>query len=110
VFRGHTGFGLRFIQISNLKFDVRTRQASIDDRPQVLSSREAAVLELLMLSKESIVPKRLVEKKIFGPAAQVASNAIEVYVHRLRRQLSDKGANVRIKTVRGMGYVLTTER
>jgi len=78
VFRGHTGFGLRFIQISNLKFDVRTRQASIDDRPQVLSSREAAVLELLMLSKESIVPKRLVEKKIFGPAAQVASNAIEV--------------------------------
>ena len=67
------------------------------------------MLELLMLSKESIVPKRLVEKKIFGPAAQVTSNAIEVYVHRLRRQLSDKGANVRIKTVRGMGYVLTTD-
>jgi DNA-binding response OmpR family regulator len=33
-----------------------------------------------------------------------------VYVHRLRKQLSDKGANVSIKTVRGMGYLLTNEQ
>ena len=98
------------LQIANLKFDMRTRQASIDDQPQILSSREAAVLELLMLSKECIVPKRLAEKNIFGPSAEITSNAIEVYVHRLRKQLSDKGANVRIKTVRGMGYLLTNER
>jgi DNA-binding response OmpR family regulator len=98
------------LQIANLKFDIRTRQASIDDQPQVLSSREAEVLELLMLSKGCIVPKRIVEKNVFGPSAEITSNAIEVYVHRLRKQLSDKGANVRIKTVRGMGYLLTNER
>jgi DNA-binding response OmpR family regulator len=76
------------------------------DRPHVLSSREAAVLELLMLSKGRVVSKRLVEKNIFGPSAETTSNAIEVYVHRLRKQLSEKGANVRIQTVRGMGYLL----
>jgi DNA-binding response OmpR family regulator len=98
------------LQIANLKFDMLTRQASIDDQPQVLSSREAEVLELLMLSKGCIVPKRIVEKTVFGPSAEITSNAIEVYVHRLRKQLSDNGANVRIKTVRGMGYLLTNER
>jgi DNA-binding response OmpR family regulator len=98
------------LQIANLKFDIQTHQASIDDQPQVLSSREAAVLEVLMLGKGTIVSKRLVEKNIFGPSAEITSNAIEVYVHRLRKQLSDKGANVRIKTVRGMGYLLTNER
>ena len=98
------------LQIANLKFDMLTRQASIDDQPQVLSSREAEVLELLMLSKGCIVPKRIVEKTVFGPSAEITSNAIEVYVHRLRKQLSDNGANVRIKTVRRMGYLLTNER
>jgi DNA-binding response OmpR family regulator len=98
------------LQIANLKFDIRTRQASIDNQPQVLSSREAAVLELLMLSKGRIVSKRDVEKNVFGPSAEITSNAIEVYVHRLRKQLSEKGANVRIQTVRGIGYLLTNER
>jgi two-component system response regulator TctD len=98
------------LQIANLKFDMRTRQACIDDQPQVLSSREAAVLELLMLSKGRVVSKRLVEKDVFGPSAEITSNAIEVYVHRLRKQLYEKGANVRIQTVRGMGYLLTNER
>jgi DNA-binding response OmpR family regulator len=104
--RPHHLFG-DSLQIANLKFDMRTRQASIDDQPQVLSSREAAVLELLMLSKGYIVPKKMVEKSLFGPSAELTSNAIEVYVHRLRRQLAGNGANVRIQTVRRMGYLLT---
>jgi DNA-binding response OmpR family regulator len=95
------------LQIANLKFDMRTRQASIDDQPQILPSREASILEQLMLSEGCIVSKRLVAKNVFGSAAEVTPNAIEVYVHRLRKQLSDSGANVRIQTVRGIGYLLT---
>jgi DNA-binding response OmpR family regulator len=103
-------FGSSSLQIANLKFDVRTKQASIDDQPQFLSSREAAMLEFLMLSKGRVVSKRLAEKNVFGPSAEITSNAIEVYVHRLRKQLSEKGANVRIQTVRGIGYLLTNEQ
>ena len=98
------------LHIANLEFDLRSRQASIDDRPQVLSSRETAVLELLMRSKGRVVSKKQVEDHIFGISGEVASNAVEVYVHRLRKQLADRGAKVQIHTIRGVGYLIAEEK
>jgi len=98
------------LQIANLGFDLRSRQASIDYQPQVLSSRETAVLELLMRSKGRVVSKKQVEDHIFGLSGEVASNAVEVYVHRLRKQLFDKGAKVQIHTIRGVGYLIAEEK
>ncbi len=98
------------LHIANLEFDLRDRQAVIDDQPQVLSSRETAVLELLMRSKGRVVSKKQVEDHIFGLSGEVASNAVEVYVHRLRKQLSDKGARVQIHTIRGVGYLIAEEK
>lgn len=98
------------LRIANLEFDTRNRQASIDDQPLVLSARETAVLELLMRSKGRVVSKKQVEDHIFGRAGDVASNAIEVYVHRLRRQLSEQGAEVQVHTVRGVGYLIAEEK
>ena len=97
------------LRISNLEFDTRNRQASIDDQPQVLSARETAVLELLMRSKGRVVSKKQVEDHLFGHAEEVASNAIEVYVHRLRKQLSERGAKVQVHTIRGVGYLIAEE-
>jgi len=98
------------LHVANLEFDFRNRQAFIDQQPQVLSSREIAVLELLMRSKGRVVSKKQVEDHIFGLSGEVASNAVEVYVHRLRRQLADKGARVRIHTIRGVGYLIAEEK
>ena len=98
------------LHVANLEFDLRNRQASIDNRPQILSSRETAVLELLMRSKGRVVSKKQVEDHIFGLSGDVASNAVEVYVHRLRKQLSDKGARVQIHTIRGVGYLIAEEK
>src|SRR5579871_6961477 len=78
------------LRIANLEFNTQSRQASIDEQPQVLSARETAVLELLMRSKGRVVSKKQVEDHIYGLAGDVASNAVEVYVHRLRKQLSDR--------------------
>ena len=100
----------RSLQIGNLVFDTESRQAFIDDQPQALSAREVAVLELLMRRKDRVVSKKLVEDHIFGSAGEVASNAVEVYVHRLRKQLSDRGAKVHIHTVRGVGYIMAEEK
>src|SRR4029077_9980579 len=93
-----------------LQFDTQNRQESIDDQPQVLSARENAVLELLMRSKGRVVSKQQVEDHIFGHSGEVASNAVEVYVHRLRKQLADRGARVAVHTIRGVGYLIAEEK
>jgi DNA-binding response OmpR family regulator len=98
------------LRIANLEFDTLNRQASIDDQPQLLSARETAVLELLMRSKGRVVSKKQVEDHIFGHSGEVASNAIEVYVHRLRKQLSERGAKVQVHTIRGVGYLSAEEK
>src|ERR1700676_1426615 len=98
------------LRIANLEFDTRNRQAAINDEPQVLSARETAVLELLMRVKGRVVSKKQVEDHIFGMSGDVASNAVEVYVHRLRKQLAEKGAKVTIHTIRGVGYIIAEEK
>ena len=98
------------LRIANLEFDTINRQASIDEQPQMLSAREAAVLELLMRGKGRVVSKKQVEDHIFGHSGEVASNAVEVYVHRLRKQLAERGARVQVHTIRGVGYLIAEEK
>lgn len=98
------------LRLANVVFDTNSRQALIDDTPQVLSARETAVLELLLRRKGAVVPKKLVEDQIFGLGGDLSSNAIEVYVHRLRKQLADRGARVKIHTVRGVGYMMSEDK
>jgi len=98
------------LSVGNLVFDTEGRQAFIDSRPQPLSAREAAVLELLMRAKGRVVTKKRVEDQIFGLAGEVASNAVEVYVHRLRKQLQEGAAKVQIHTVRGVGYLISESK
>lgn len=95
------------LRLANVVFDTESRQVLIDDKPQILSAREVAVLELLMRRQGHVVPKKLVEDHIFGLAVDVGSNAVEVYVHRLRKELAGRGAKVKIETVRGVGYLIT---
>ena len=98
------------LRVANIVFDTESRQVFIDDAPQMLSGRELAVLELLMRRKDRVVSKRIVEDHIFGLSGEVASNAVEVYVHRLRKQLSERGAKVQIRTIRGVGYLISESR
>jgi two-component system response regulator TctD len=97
----------RSLRLANLLFDTEGRQVFVDDKPLTLSARETAVLEILMRRKGSVVSKQHVEDHIFGLAGEVASNAVEVYVHRLRKQISDAGAAATIHTVRGVGYLIS---
>lgn len=100
----------RSLRFANLTFDTQTRQVFVDDKPQVLSAREIAVLELLMQRKGHVVSKKMVEDHIFGLSGEISSNAVEVYIHRLRKELSELGVKAQIHTIRGVGYLLTEER
>jgi two-component system response regulator TctD len=64
------------------------------------------VLEILLRRSGRVVAKKLVEDHLFGLSEDVGSNAVEVYVHRLRRQLSEMNADVEIHTIRGVGYMI----
>lgn len=100
----------RLLRIANLEFDTQTRQVSIDEEPHLLSARETAVLELLLRSKGRVVSKKQVEDHIYGHSGDVVSNAVEVFVHRLRKQLADRGARVQVHTIRGVGYLIAEEK
>ena len=68
------------------------------------------MLEILLRRQGRVVPKKNVEDHIFGLEGEVASNAVEVYVSRLRKQLSEHGAKVVIHTIRGVGYLMAEEK
>jgi len=97
----------RSLELGNLVFDTVGRQLFIGGEPQTLSARELAVLEILLRRTGRVVSKRAVEDQIFGLSGDVGSNAVEVYVHRLRKSLQDLGASAAIHTIRGVGYLIT---
>ena len=74
----------RSLSIANVVFDTESHQIFVDSRPELFSARESAVLELLMRRQGRVVTKKAVEDQIFGMSSDVASNAVEVYVSRLR--------------------------
>ena len=82
-----------------------TREVTVNERPVLLSSREWAVLESLIARPGAVLSRAQLEEKIFGFDDSVASNAVEVYVHGLRKKL---GANL-IQNVRGLGYLVPRE-
>jgi two-component system OmpR family response regulator len=87
-----------------LSFDSATRTASVGGEVLDLSAREIAVLELLLLRAGRVIAKEQFVEHLCGWDQDVTENAIEVYVHRLRRKLEPAGVNV--QTVRGLGYYL----
>ena len=98
------------LNLANLVYDTESRQIFIDGVPRRFSARETSVLEILLRRQGRVVPKKNVEDHIFGLTSEVASNAVEVYVSRLRKQLSEYGAKILIHTVRGVGYLMAEEK
>lgn len=95
----------------NLIFDSIGRDLQIGGRPLALPRREAAIVEHLLRRLNRVVPKAVLEEKLYGFGDELDSNAIPVHIHHLRRRLADARATVEIHTVRGIGYLLTeTER
>lgn len=94
------------VTIGNMRFDVLTRELTIDGSPATLSRREGDVLEVLVRRVGRVVPKRVLDEQIYGLEDDVSINSIEAIVSRLRRNLRQLGATPIIRTYRGVGYLL----
>lgn len=79
-----------------------TREATVQGVPVVLSAREWAVLEPLLARPGMVLSRQQLEDKLYGWGDEVSSNAVEVYIHGLRKKL---GAEV-LLNVRGVGYLV----
>ena len=101
--RGHSGGG-SLLSHGALSVDTAGRRALLHGEPLDLSARELGVLEVLMLRTGRVVNKEQLAEQLYGWDEEVGANAIEVYVHRLRRKLEPAG--VKIRTIRGLGYLL----
>lgn len=106
VLRRRDGYIGRWLCCGGLRFAVDSRVAYVGETPLSLSVRETELLELLLRRAGRVVPKRIAEDQLFGLDTDLGSNAIEVYVHRLRKRLDEAATGTRIETVRGVGYMI----
>jgi DNA-binding response OmpR family regulator len=100
VLRRHSGRAQPLLAHAGVTLDPATRQVTHGGVPVLLSAREFAVLEALMLRPGALLSRAQLEDRLYGWGEEIESNAVSVYIHQLRRKL---GANF-IRNVRGVGY------
>jgi len=94
------------LDAGNVSLDTVGRELTIAGGPVRVSRRELAILEQMMRRFGRIVPKAVLEEKLYGMDEEPDSNTIPVHVHHLRRQLQAANASLMIHTIRGVGYIL----
>ena len=100
VWRRHAGAASPVLSSGEVALDPVRHVVTRNGEPVELSAREYAVLEALLRRPGAVLSRRQLEEAVYGWGEEVASNAIEVHLHHLRRKL---GANA-IRNVRGVGY------
>lgn len=101
--RSHAEFSQQLV-LGPLVLDPFRRELRINDVLQELPAREYEVIEALMLNAPRAVSKLRLAQRMGMNGDDIGDNAVEVYVHRLRRRLQDCG--VAIRTIRSVGYVM----
>ena len=92
------------ISLGRLVVDLKGRRALLNGTAVDFSARELAVLEILASRAGRVVSKDALMNSLYQWDEDVSPNAIEIYVHRVRKKLGDCG--ITIRTIRGLGYLL----
>ena len=100
VMRRQAGHAGSLLEHGDLAINPATHEVLRHGEPVAVSGREFAILEALLERPGAILSRAQLEDRLYGWGEEVASNAIEVHVHNLRRKLGDEA----IHTVRGVGY------
>ena len=102
VLRRRAGRSAPVLRIGDLELDTAARRVRWKGREVALSARELALLEALAQRPGAYLTRAQLEERVYGWDQEVASNAIEVHIHALRRKLDP----ALIRNVRGLGYTL----
>lgn len=101
--RSHTDFR-NDIVVGSIRLNPADKTLSTSSGRLALPLREYEVLEALMLNSPRVVHKERIAQRMAISNEDVGDNAVEVYIHRLRRRLQPHG--VAIRTMRGVGYLI----
>jgi two-component system, OmpR family, response regulator len=99
--------GSAIISIGKLALDSTNHTANYNQASLNLSAREFAVLEILMLKAGKVVNKEQMLDRLCNFDEDISDNALEVYLHRIRKKLDH--SDIHIRTIRGLGYMLETK-
>lgn len=92
------------IKIGNVEFDFENYHIKINDKPIKITYKEALLLEMFIKRPEQVFTREQILDRVWGFDSEVNENNIEIYVHNLRKKL--KNTNLKIETVRSVGYTL----
>ena len=103
VLRRHAGRAEPRVAYGGLTLDPSARKVTCRGKEVAVSAREFSLLEALLDRPGKALSRAQLEERLYGWGQEVASNAVEVHVHNLRKKLGEDA----IETVRGVGYAIT---
>ena len=98
------------VSVGGLSLHLDTHALSHDGETIRLGAKEFLILELFMNNQDRVIPKERIIEKVWGYESEAEYKTIEVYLSMIRKKLAAVSASIRIKAVRGIGYVLEVER
>lgn len=97
----------QFLEFKELKINLQKRNISINGEEITLQGKQFDILEYLVISKNKILTKEQIFDKVWSFNSFTTTNVVEVYTSELRKILKKYGYDKYIKTIRGVGYILT---
>jgi len=93
------------LKAQGVELDPAGHRVSFQGKPVELSAREFALLHALLLNAGRVLSRAQIEAALYAWGEEIESNAVEVYIHHLRRKLDPR----LIQTVRGVGYLIAKD-
>ena len=88
----------------------KSHDGYVDDQPLKLTAKEYKLLEFLLLNKEQILTREQIFDRVWGFDVDTNSSVVDVYLHYLRKKLAPVGCDHLLRTVRGVGYMLSGKK
>ena len=105
--RNNSFFTNDILEFKDLKLNTKSRKVEINGKEIILQGKQFDLLEYLLKSKDTIITKEQIFDRIWGFNSDTSTNVIEVYASGLRKELKKYGYDKYIKTLRGVGYILS---
>lgn len=100
-------YSQNILEYKAIKLDLNSRKAYIGEEEVVLQGKQFDILEYLIISKNTIVTKEQIFERIWGFDSDTTTNVVEVYASGLRKVLKKYDYDKYIRTIRGVGYILS---
>ena len=110
IVRRSKGFAHSRLEVGGITMDLAAREVSVEGQPVALTSKEYAILELLVLRRGAVLSKENFLDHLYGGIDEPDAKIIDVFICKLRKKLASAGADSLIGTVWGRGYIVRDQQ